>query len=189
MAKKILSSDQRVIDWYNNYHAKKISNPSIYCVNSERSAPNILICVPQELTEYAESNAGHHGLPEAIPVGMRRSASNPEAYVAAVFASTESVARFLNSSAADAPEYCATVRSRAKYTKEQLTILDLLDSDVRIAFDKVYGQATANTVFAKLYAKFGKASVLSDYRVLTLNEFEMRYGLNLAWNKLKAAIA
>jgi hypothetical protein len=169
----LTSTDPRVIDFYNAYHRKVKTRPTLY-TNKRDGNNGILVPLPRDLITYAERTAGHHGFGQAaMPVGICRKVGNAKNALAEIFASTEALAKFINSSARDADAYITEVRERhakkgSKVTKSA--------TDDRPAVDAFFEKYTANDAKA-LRDKFGRDMVISDFNCLTINEFELRYGL------------
>ena len=154
-----------VEQFYNYYHAKKITNPDLYVSNDSL----ITVVLPKALLDYANAAAGHSGFGAgARPVGIRRSVDNARAALADIFASVESLTQFILSSECNAEEYILQIRE--KHYQQQLGI------DNRMAEDR-WKDLFAKYDMQDLAARFGRDSVLTARRLLTVNEFELRFGL------------
>ena len=64
----------------------------------------ITVVLPKDLLEYSNASAGHSGFGSgARPVGIRRKVRNSEQALAAIFASEDSLTRFILESERDGP--------------------------------------------------------------------------------------
>lgn len=169
----VCSSDPRIIDMFNHYHEKSKSDPLLYCYN-----PNsVNVYFPRTLIEFTDSRSGHSGFDYGMqPFGIRRYCANSAAAVAEIFESCESLAEFVNSSdclgyETYANEYNREAKLRGLrelYSKPSPTS----DKPVSEVFYKKYTWDNMQL----LLTKFGN-TVKHDWKVLTMNEFQMRYGI------------
>lgn len=117
-----------VKDFYDHFHAKVVSNPTLYINGSSY----VDIILPTKLIEYANAASGHTGFGSGARArGIRRETSDPFRTRDEIFLSVESLARFLNSSEMDAEAYIARVREGhanlpAKRVKTKLTVQQVL---------------------------------------------------------------
>ena len=164
--------DQRIVDFYNRYNARKLAYPGLYFSGID----SINVILPTSLVEYANAAAGHTGFGAGARArGIRRSVSNSTQALASIFSSPSNVEAFLNSSEKNAGEYIASVRAR-HLIKQKMTTTVTSTTDDRPAnetFFEKYNVAQAKA----LQAKFGRDMVLREFGILTINEFELRYGL------------
>jgi hypothetical protein len=89
-----------------------------------------------------------------------------------VFSSHEALASFINSSECNAAEYIEGVRAKhlARASKAKSA------TDDRPANEVFFEKYTPNDAKA-LQAKFTRELVLREFNILTINEFELRFGL------------
>lgn len=161
----LTATDPRVVNFYNHYHTTVIKRPSLYTAGLK----SIVVTLPSELLDYANAAAGHSGFGAgARPVGIRRTVDNSGKVISAIFQSPDSLAKFINSSECNAAEYIETVRLRHA-SKSSTT-------DDRPANEVFFEKYTTNDAKA-LQLKFGKEMVIREFQILTINEFELRYGL------------
>ena len=165
---------QAVVEMYNNYHRKVLSNPTLY-TNQRDGNYGILVPLPKELLDYAERSAGHHGFGQnAAPVGIRRTVSDAKATLKEIFSSPANLEKFILSSACDAEAYMAEVRERhANSPKAQIISVDPLDRPIsEFNLEQLYGKGT----IAHLRNTYPKTA-LEEFRILTRREYEARYEL------------
>ena len=157
---------------FDRYHKKVQTNPRFY--TSARWGA--VVVLPKELLGYANRLAGHSGYAStARPIGIRRAVPNPVAFLKEVFSSVDSLRSFILSSECDAEEYINEVKRRhlgnmpAKKANTALI-------DNRPANEVFFEKYTANDA-AALRNKFGRDMVIREFNILSINEFELRYGL------------
>lgn len=178
MTTKLTSTDPRVVDFFNRYHAKVKTRPSLY-TNKRDGNKGILVPLPLDLIDYAERTAGHHGFGQnAMPVGICRKVNDARKTLTDIFSSTETLANFINSSAMDADAYIQEVRQRAPHSGIAAKMISKTATDDRMAKDVFFEKYTVNDARA-LQAKFGRELVITEFNLLTINEFELRYGIGL----------
>jgi hypothetical protein len=174
----LTSTDPRVVSFFNHYHEKVKSRPSLY-TNQRDGNKGILVSLPRNLIDYAERTAGHHGFGQsAMPVGICRKVDNAKKSLTDIFSSTESLTKFINSSARDAEAYINEVRQRAPRSKIADKLISKSTTDDRMVKDVFFEKYTINDA-KTLQVKFGRNLVISDFNTLTINEFELRYGLGI----------
>lgn len=165
----LTATDPRVVSFYDEYHRKAKTRPSLYL-----SSNNCLtIVLPSSLLDYANASAGHSGFGAgARPVGIRRSVDNSKGTITNVFSSHEALASFISSSECNAAEYIEGVRAKhlARAGKAKSA------TDDRPANEVFFEKYTTNDAKA-LQAKFTRELVLREFNILTINEFELRFGL------------
>jgi hypothetical protein len=179
----LTSSDPRVVNYFNsvNHYAKtddgffkgsaKSQNGFLYVIGGNgRYAVQIVL--PVNLLDFANAASGN--MPGNRPVGIRAGnysdAKSAAAVVAKIFSSTEDLVKFINSSECDAAEYIPSTSSfKVKPSKLKLTD----DRSTREAF---YDKYKFNDLVA-LRKLFGEELVRREYDLLTINEFELRFGL------------
>lgn len=178
MTTTLTANDPRVVSFFNSYHRKIKTRPTLY-TNKRDGNKGILVPLPRNLIDYAERTAGHHGFgQDAMPVGICRKVDNAEMALKSIFSSTDSLAKFINSSARDADAYIQEVRQRAPRSRIAGSLVSKSTTDDRMAKDVFFEKYTPNDAKA-LQAKFGREMVISDFNILTINEFELRYGLGI----------
>jgi hypothetical protein len=163
----------QVEQFYNDFHNKVKSRPHLYAKNKNY----LTVVLPESLLEYANAAAGHSGFGAgARAVGIRVKSDNPLQMRDDVFESVESLEEFILSSDRSATEYIKRIRSGISKKKLVEIITDdrLIDTKgSRSLMSRRYG----SDVFLKLGRKFGNKVVNNDIHTLTINEFELRYGL------------
>jgi hypothetical protein len=160
---------QAVNDLWNNYHKKTKTNPSLY-TNQRDGNYGILISLPKELIEWAERTAGHHGFPEASPVGICRKVPNAKKALLEIFESPETLERFIRSSACDGLEYCGEINAERK-------LRGIKTSKPLMAKDEFWNRYTKE-VLAQLVTQYGRTIVQTAYTNLTIDEFEAQFNLS-----------
>jgi len=155
----------RVTEFWENYKTKSATNPNLYI-----SGNSLNVILPNNLLEYANAAAGHSGFGAGARArGIRRSVDNAQQAIKDIFETPQSLAKFLESSEKNADAYVEGIRAR----------------DLGTAID----QRSANDSWSELYAKydintlantFGRNAVIDARKLLTVNEFELRFGLALA---------
>ena len=168
--------DNKVSDFFNDYHRKVKSNPDLYAKNED----HLTVVLPQTLLEYSNAAAGHSGFGSgARAVGIRLRSANPRLLRDKVMSSIGALTDFILSSDRSGPAYVNTVRARHLGTTkskfvQMVTDDRLIDSKGgRSAMASKYG----SQVFMQLGRKYGRETVNIDIDSLTIHEFETRYGL------------
>lgn len=156
-------NDPRVIDFFNHYHEFSKVRPDLYA-----SADSVNVILPNDLLEYANAAAGHSGFGAGARArGIRKQVANGHRAVKDIFESPETLVDFLESSEKNAEAYVEGIRAK------HLASIVPVDPSVKDEFWKRYDKAT----MAVLLAKFGKELVKQAWDVLTITEFEFRFGL------------
>ena len=171
---------QAVEEFYNHYHTKVVARPELYV--STDTIINVIL--PNDLLEFANASAGHSGFGSGARArGIRRVVDNAGVAIKEIFESVDSLAQFLLSSECNADEYVEQVRARhfgMKFKAGKKMII--VRTDDREVANNRRGVADAHgcKVFIDLGKKFGTEVVKRDIDTLTINEFELRYGLQEA---------
>jgi len=156
----------RVTQFWKHYQTKSTTNPNLYV-----SGNSINVILPNNLLEYANAAAGHSGFGAGARArGIRRSVDNPKRALAEIFESPQTLAEFLQSSECNADEYVETVRRR------HLNIAPRAKTDERSA-DSAFKDILAKVNIQDLIVRFGKEDLMRSRKCLTVNEFELRYGI------------
>lgn len=164
----------KVTNFFNHYHTKKVSNQNLY-VASSNDAVNVIL--PNNLLEFANAAAGHSGFGAGARArGIRRMCSDAKAEIASIFATVDTLADFLLSSECNADEYVETVRIRHLGMKSTKKSKLYVVTDERPA-DKNFAELNAKYNINKLVQFFGEELLLQARKNLTINEFELRFGL------------
>ena len=155
----------RVTEFWESYKTKSATNPDLYI-----SGNSLNVILPNNLLEYANAAAGHSGFGAGARArGIRRSVDNAQQAIKDIFETPETLAKFLDSSEKNADAYVEGIRAR----------------DLGTATD----ERSANDAWSDLYAThdiktlasvFGRDTVIEARKLLTVNEFELRFGLALA---------
>jgi hypothetical protein len=162
---------QKVIDFYNRYHAKKITNPNLYVSGN---AVNVIL--PNNLLEFANAAAGHSGFGAGARArGIRHTCYNAQKEIEAIFDTPETLADFLLSSECNADEYVETVRARHLGQSSQKS-KSRVSTDDRAA-DTNFAVLTAKYNMNELVKRFSVETCMQARKLLTINEFELRFGL------------
>ena len=155
-----------VNDFYNDYHRKVKSNPDLYVKN----ANHLTVCLPESLKDYCNAAAGRSSdQAGATPNGIRIATDNPLALRDAVMSTTDTVEAFIRNSACDASNIGRRVVKTVK-TDDRL----MSAKGSRNLMSRRYGP----DILIELGRKFGRTIVKLDLDALTINEFELRYGLS-----------
>lgn len=164
----------KVTNFFNHYHTKKLSNPNLY-VAASNDAVNVIL--PNNLLEFANAAAGHSGFGAGARArGIRRMCSNAKAEINLIFETVDTLADFLLSSECNADEYVETVRMRHLGMKSTKNPKLYVVTDERPA-DKNFAELNAKYNINKLVQRFGTELLLQSRKNLTINEFELRFGL------------
>lgn len=151
-----------VTQFWEHYKIKSTTNPDFYI-----SGNSINVILPNNLLEYANAAAGHSGFGAGARArGIRRTVDNPKQALAEIFETPESLAKFLLSSECNAEAYVETIRKRHLGTA----------TDDRPA-DAAFKDILAKVNIQDLVARYGKEDLLRSRKTLTVNEFELRYGI------------
>jgi len=157
---------------FDHYHKRVQTRPGFY--TSARWGA--VVVLPKELLGYANRLAGHSGYAStARPIGIRRAVPNPASFLKEVFNSVDSLRSFIMSSECDAEEYINEVKRRhsGDTSKKKASTVSI---DNRPANEVFFEKYTANDATA-LRNKFGREMVIREFNILSINEFELRYGL------------
>ena len=166
-----------VEQFYNDFHVKVKSYPYLYA--SQEDYLNVVL--PKGLLDYANAAAGHSGFGSgARAVGIRVKVVNSLRKRDEIFESSESLEKFILSSECNAAEYIESVRKRHLSGVSKKKLVEIVTDDrlidakgSRTTMSRKYG----SDVFLKLGRKFGNKTVNRDIATLTINEFQLRYGL------------
>jgi hypothetical protein len=165
-----------VVDFYNHYQVKSVSNPDLY-VSGETSVNVIL---PNALLEFANAAAGHSGFGAGARArGIRKQVNNSRVAIKEIFATPESLAEFILSSECNADAYVDSVKARhlgSNYKPSKYVSIRTDDRKV----DKCFSEILSKYDIKSLAVKFGKETILKARKCLTVNEFELRFGLVVA---------
>jgi hypothetical protein len=157
----------RVEAFRKHYHEKTSKNPDLY-----RSGDHAVdVILPNDLLEYANAASGHSGFGSGARArGIRRECRNSTQLLAEIFASTESLAKFLDSSEKNAESYIATVRQRHAQRAQPKPAMA---NDDKRGFWSRYNKDH----MAEAIARVGKERVRELYHNATLEDFERETGL------------
>ena len=158
-----------VEEFYNTYHAKVQARPDLF-VND----PYVLtVTLPDYLLDFANASAGHSGFGSgARAVGIRKTTSDSRKARDEAFSSIEALAKFIQSSECNAAEYILRVKER-HFKKAGVQTDDRL-----VATNKdVVADKHGKQIFIQLSKVFGRDVVQRSIDTLTVNEFELRFGL------------
>jgi hypothetical protein len=167
--------EQNVTDFYNDFHRKVKTRPNLYA--NHETILNVVL--PASLLDYANAAAGHSGFSsEARAVGIRMNTNNALAKRDEIFSSVESLTKFILESECDAADYIKQVRARHASGVTRRAIKAVVTNDTlvksnRSAITRKYGK----DLFLKLSFDFPREVVKNAIEHLTVNEFELRFGL------------
>jgi len=167
----VLASDLRVIDFYNAMQSKPRNEKGQFIgrVDNETGLLYVIgnsyiqVWLPMNLIEYANAAAGSDKgtRPVGIRVGGFKSANDAANELINIFSSPETLAKFINQSEAD----YHTVYSVFQIKTDERTAND--------AWSDIYSKYNVK----ELAAQYGREVVLQARKLLTVNEFELRFGL------------
>lgn len=158
--------ENAVQDLFDHYHAKVISSPNLYAYKG-----CVKVVLPKSLLEYSNASAGHSGFGAgARPVGIARKSSNGFAEIKKIFESVESLTAFILSSECNGREYVAKIVE--SHRQKGLGIDDRFLND-----QKVWVEIYKKHNVPSLGKIFGSAIIIEAKKILTVNEFELRFGL------------
>lgn len=161
---------------FNNYHTKVKSNPNLYTNRRDKNKA-IVVVLPKELLDYANHSSGHSGfVTNARPVGIRRVVDDAKSALSKIFSSVESLTRFIESSECDAAEHIERIRRGEGKSRTSRKLVSSSKTDDRLA-NEVFFEKYNRDVAKSLQAKFGYDLVVREFGILTINEFELRFGL------------
>ena len=170
--------DNNVTTFFNDFHRKVKTRPNLYA-NHETT---LNVVLPTSLLEYANAAAGHSGFSsEARAVGIRMNTNNALAKRDEIFSSVESLTKFILESECDAAEYIKSVQARHASGVVRRAVTKKVETDDRLVDSKVartlMSRRYGSNVFIELARRFTSKVVNNDIRTLTINEFELRYGM------------
>jgi hypothetical protein len=161
---------------FNHYHTKVKTNPSLYTNRRDKNKA-ILVVLPKELLDYANHSSGHSGFAAAArPVGIRRVVDDAKSALNQIFSSVASLTRFIESSECDAAEYIERIRRGEGRSRTARKLVSTSKTDDRLAKEVFFEKYSRDDAKA-LQAKFGYDLVVREFNILTINEFELRFGL------------
>ena len=173
----LTGNDSRVISFY-NFISGKPKNANGHYIGSKQNQtgllyviggdnPSIQVWLPVDLLDYANASAGTSGSRAVgIRVGGFDSVESAADEIVRIFASPDTLARFISTSECD---YTGPVNRRPK------SVIISLPADPKASqgFWNKYNKDTMQS----LITKFGRHSVQGAYNTLTMSEFETRFGL------------
>lgn len=160
---------EAVEEFYNTYHTKVQARPDLF-VND----PYVLtVTLPDYLLDFANASAGHSGFGSgARAVGIRKSTTGSRKARDDAFSSVEALAKFIQSSECNAAEYILRVKER-HLKKSGVQTDDRIVADHKGVITDKYGKQ----IFIQLSKVFGRDMIQDSIDILTVNEFELRFGL------------
>jgi hypothetical protein len=170
--------DNNVTTFFNDFHRKVTTRPNLYA-----SHPTMMtVFLPESLLEYANAAAGHSGFGSGARAGgIRRKVSDSRTARDEIFSSVESLTAFLLSSECDAADYIKSVKARHASGVVRRAVAKQIETDERLIDSKggrtLMSRRYGSNVFVELARRFTSKVVNNDIRTLTINEFELRYGM------------
>jgi hypothetical protein len=153
--------------FHRHYHDSVMTRPDLY----RNSDTVITVVLPKSLLDYANAAAGHSGFGAgARPVGIRRQVQNSQRALAEIFATEQSLAKFIGESECDGAAYVAEVQRRHS---EKSTPKPVMANDAKQGFWSKYTKHE----MAEAIARVGKERVKELYHTATLADFERETGL------------
>ena len=156
----------RIESFRQHYLTKKLKSPDLY-----RSGDHAVdVILPNDLLEYANAASGHSGFGSGARArGIRRECRNATQFLSEIFASTDSLVKFLNSSEKNAEAYIATVRERHLGQQQPK---EIMANDPEEGVWALLGKDGVAQLRAKTK---DKAQLIQDFNCMTLKAFEERY--------------
>jgi hypothetical protein len=170
--------EQHVKNFFNKVANGKIDSNGRFVGSSKSSTgylyvtgnAHVQVVLPIELIDYANAASGN--MP-GRPVGIRTAAYNTiqdaADAVAAIFESPETLAKFIRSSECDA-EFDPVAYETAKRRGLVRTFTD--ERPANDAWTELYQKWNMK----ELAERFGRDTVIQARKLLTVNEFELRFG-------------
>lgn len=158
----------KIAAFHRHYHSKVVKSPDLY-----RSGDHAVdVILPNDLLEYANAASGHSGFGSGARArGIRRECRNSTAFLAEIFATPESLARFLDASEKNAEAYIETVRARHAATALPKVVRA---NDPKEGFWSKYTKDDLAAIKAK---NKDHQALISDFQTLSMAEFEVKYAL------------
>jgi hypothetical protein len=170
---KLSGNDPRVVAFFHHFHDRKSVFPSLYFNPVDNQTVNVIL--PVDLSDYSNAAAGRFaiGADGVIrPKGLRVKVSDAADFVDRIFSSTDRLADFISSSECDG---IVAQGSAPQVRAKSLTVVTPVIDDRPVA-DAFYDRYTFSVV-KDLKDRFGADTVIREWKILTMNEFELRYGL------------
>ena len=169
----MLAADVRVTDFLNHYHTKVKTNPNLYI--SGKDSVNVIL--PNSLLEYANAAAGHSGFGAGARArGIRKPVNNAASAIKDIFKNVESLTQFLQSSECNAEAYVQGIRIKHLGVKKARGLGYPIPTDDRTA-ESAWSNIYEKHNVKDLVVRYGREAVLQARKQLTVNEFELRFGL------------
>lgn len=158
---------QAVADFHKHYTESIKKNPDLYRNGDQL----ITVVLPKDLLDYSNASAGHSGFGSgARPVGIRRKVRNAEQALAAIFASVDSLSKFIEESECDGPAMVEEIRRKHA---EKLMPRTVMAADA----DGFWGKYTKDTMAKLRSTTKDQAKLVNDFKTMTLEQFEQAYKL------------
>ena len=162
--------DQRIVDFYNHYHTRRVSRPELYVSGKE----SINVILPNNLLEYANAAAGHSGFGAGARArGIRRQTNNSAKALAEIFASPDNLLKFLNTSEMNAEAYVEGIRTKHLAQTKPVIPVNTDDLKASVEFWNRYTKGDLQN----LLAKHGRDKVQKAYNTSTIKDFETQFSL------------
>lgn len=181
---QLTATDPRVVSFYNSVTGRSVDTNGRFIGSAKsttgylyvigNSSHSVQVVLPESLLEFANASSGTMSgkRPVGIRAGSFNSASAAADFVSTIFSSPASLAKFINSSECDAGDYLSLPQT----TKKALLAKSLFTDD-RLVKEVFYDVGYDFADLQHLCTIFGKNTVSHDWNILTVNEFELRYGL------------
>jgi len=158
---------QAVASFHKHYTESIKKNPDLYRNGDQL----ITVVLPKDLLDYSNASAGHSGFGSgARPVGIRRKVRNAEQALAQIFASVDSLSKFIEESECDGP---AMVEEIKRKHAEKLMPRTVMAADA----DGFWSKYSKDTMAAIKLANKDHKQLVEDFKTLTLEAFEAKYKL------------
>tara|TARA_B110000503_G_scaffold31864_1_gene51575 strand:- start:25 stop:567 length:543 start_codon:yes stop_codon:yes gene_type:complete len=172
-----------VTSLFNHYHDSVKSKPNLY----KSHEGGISVVLPEELCwEWSNRAGGDSGGTNPRPIGIRYYKNSVEnrwgdqsAALEEIFSSIESLYDFILESDCEGAEHLANKIAKKQNTgsirlnnkKFKIRVTD--DRPADVAFGDILKRVNIND----LVKQFGKEDLMRSRKCLTVNEFELRYGI------------
>jgi hypothetical protein len=162
-----MTFETAVAAFHRHYQESVETRPDLYRNGDDM----ITVVLPKDLLEYSNASAGHSGFGSgARPVGIRRKVRNSEQALAAIFASEDSLGRFILESERDGPAMVEEIKRRHI---EKSTPKPVMTSGADGFWSKYSKEDMAKIKTAIKDQK----QLVEDFKTMTLADFEIKYKL------------
>ena len=162
-----MNFETAVAAFHTHYHESIKTRPDLYRNNDHV----ITVVLPKDLLDYSNAAAGHSGFGSgARPVGIRRQVRNSEQALAEIFATEQSLAKFIGESEKDGPAYVEEVRRK----HAEKAIPKPVMTSAPDGFWSKYSKEDLARIKASVK---DQKQLIEDFKTTTLTDFEEKYKL------------